>query len=189
MAQQNADTQLSVLSALTAESAGSGLTAESAGKNLAGKRTQNQAEDVTQRRCVKVVFAGHRNHCVTVAKSRQFTLAAMKTGAYISAALTHVRHRQFRSTRVDAKPPTRDICHMRLSRWILRIAPTTLFAAATLSAQGTTTGAITGTVTNQQGAGLSAAQVRVTNTTTGYTASATTRDNGYHLVHGLEVDG
>ena len=56
LAQQNADTQLSVLS---------GLTAESAGKNLAVKRTQNQAEDVTQRRCVKVVFAGHRNRCVT----------------------------------------------------------------------------------------------------------------------------
>ena len=79
LAQQNADTQLSVLS---------GLTAESAGKNLAAKRTQNQAEDVTRRRRVKVVMSGRGNCCVAVAKSRQFMLAAMKTGVYISAALT-----------------------------------------------------------------------------------------------------
>jgi hypothetical protein len=80
---------------------------------------------------------------------------------------------------------------MRLPRWILRVASPTLplLAAATLSAQGVTTGAITGTVTNQQGTGLGAAQVSIRNTTTGYTAGATTRDNGYYYVQGLEVGG
>jgi outer membrane receptor for ferrienterochelin and colicin len=80
---------------------------------------------------------------------------------------------------------------MRLPRWILRVASPTLplLVATTLSAQGTTTGAITGTVTNQAGTGLGAAQVTIRNTTTGYTASATTRDNGYYFVQGLEVGG
>src|SRR5438477_6936803 len=129
-----------------------GLTAESAGKNLAAKRTQNQAEDVTPRRRLKVVMSGRSSCCVAVAKSRQLMLAAMKTGVYINAALTTFGVGSF--ARCESMPnlPPRDICHMRLSRWILRIVPPTLFAA-TLPAQGVTTGAITGTVTNQQGAG------------------------------------
>jgi len=74
---------------------------------------------------------------------------------------------------------------------MLRVASPTLplLVAATLSAQGITTGAISGTVTNQQGAGVGDAQIQITNSTSGYTSAATTRTNGYYFVQGLEVGG
>jgi len=80
---------------------------------------------------------------------------------------------------------------MRLPHWILRVASPTLplLVAATLSAQGVTTGAISGTVANLQGAGVADAQVQITNTSSGYSTAATTRDNGYYFVQGLEVGG
>ncbi len=80
---------------------------------------------------------------------------------------------------------------MSFPRWILRVASPTLslLAAATLSAQGVTTGAISGTVTNQQGAGVGNAQVQIINVPTGYSSAATTRENGYYFIQGLEVGG
>lgn len=62
-------------------------------------------------------------------------------------------------------------------------------AATQLAAQGTTTGAITGVVTGEQGQMLEAAQVQVVNTTTGFTTGGVTRANGLFLVQGLEVGG
>jgi len=54
-------------------------------------------------------------------------------------------------------------------------------------AQGVTTGAITGTVTEAGGEPVAAAEVQVVNRQTGYTSTALTRNNGFYLVPGLEV--
>ena len=80
---------------------------------------------------------------------------------------------------------------MSRPRWLLRLALPALvvFGASALSAQGVTTGAIAGTVTNQQGAAIAEAQVQIINSATGYSAGASTRDNGYFFVQGLEVGG
>ena len=56
-------------------------------------------------------------------------------------------------------------------------------------AQGVTTGAITGTVTDASGAALAGASVTVTNRATGFTTTTLTRSNGQYLVQGLEVGG
>lgn len=80
---------------------------------------------------------------------------------------------------------------MNRSRWALRLAlpALVLFGASSLSAQGVTTGAIAGTVTSQQGAAIADAQIQIINSATGYSAGATTRENGYYFVQGLEVGG
>lgn len=61
--------------------------------------------------------------------------------------------------------------------------------AARLAAQGVTTGAISGTVTNSQGQALEGAQVQVTNRNTGARAGAITRGDGRYYVSSLEVGG
>jgi hypothetical protein len=61
--------------------------------------------------------------------------------------------------------------------------------ATSLSAQGVTTGAVAGTVTNEQGQPVEAAQVQVVNHATGYRSGTRTRSNGYYLIQGLEVGG
>jgi len=61
--------------------------------------------------------------------------------------------------------------------------------ASGVSAQGVTTGAIAGTVTDPQGQPVAGAEVRVVNRATGYTTSTVTRSNGFYLVQGLEVGG
>ncbi len=62
-------------------------------------------------------------------------------------------------------------------------------AAATsrLSAQGTTTGAITGLVSGDNGQPMQTVNVLVSNTTTGARARATTNASGRYFVSGLEV--
>jgi outer membrane receptor for ferrienterochelin and colicin len=68
----------------------------------------------------------------------------------------------------------------------------TLLAAAVVTnahAQGVTTGAIGGTVTQENGAPLMSAQVQVVNLTTGFRTGGVTRENGQFLVSGLEVGG
>jgi hypothetical protein len=69
-----------------------------------------------------------------------------------------------------------------------------LFVAAVLGsvstdafAQGVTTGAISGTVTDDTGQPVADVQVVVTNRATGYTNTALTRSNGLYFVQGLEV--
>ena len=80
---------------------------------------------------------------------------------------------------------------MNTPRWMLRLAAPALlvFGASSLQGQGVTTGAISGTVTNAQGAGVGDAQIQIVNRSTGYSSSATTRENGYYFVQGLEVGG
>jgi len=80
---------------------------------------------------------------------------------------------------------------MKMSRWIVRAAALLALpiGAASLAAQGLTTGAISGTVSNEQGQGLAGVQVQITNRSTGYSSAAMTRDNGFYYVQGLAVGG
>jgi hypothetical protein len=81
---------------------------------------------------------------------------------------------------------------MKIARWTLRgvaLLAALLGGASTLAAQGTTTGAISGTVTNEQGQPTEGVQIQIVNTTTGYRAGAVTRSNGAYFVQGLEVGG
>ena len=80
---------------------------------------------------------------------------------------------------------------MNTPRWTLRIAAllALLGTGTRISAQGVTTGAIGGTITDSQGAPVSGAQVRIVNRATGYTVGALSRANGLYLVQGLEAGG
>ncbi len=80
--------------------------------------------------------------------------------------------------------------------WIVR-APLACVAAVLFStliadpmvAQGVTTGAISGRVTDTNGQPIVLADVRIVNRSTGYATSTRTRENGLFLVQGLEVGG
>ena len=85
---------------------------------------------------------------------------------------------------------------MKSPRWVLGTATMlSLALSAALSlpsrllAQGVTTGAISGTVTDAAGKPVENAQVQITNRSTGYRSGAMTRTNGYYYVQGLEVGG
>jgi hypothetical protein len=84
---------------------------------------------------------------------------------------------------------------MSLMRFPVRIFCGTLFAAATvafpraLTAQGVTTGAISGVVTTEQGRGLESANIQVVNRATGTRYGASTRPDGRFHVQNLEVGG
>jgi hypothetical protein len=81
-------------------------------------------------------------------------------------------------------------------RWIVRscraLVVTAVFSMLGTglgSAQGVTTGAIAGKVTDPQGQAVVQAGVQITHRGTGYTTTVRTRDNGQYLVQGLEVGG
>ena len=81
---------------------------------------------------------------------------------------------------------------MRISRWSSAAAAMTALLigvrAAPLAAQGNTTGAVTGIVTDAaSGAPVDAVQIQVVNTATGLTRGAITRGDGRYTVLGLEV--
>lgn len=78
---------------------------------------------------------------------------------------------------------------VRASRAMMAAAAFSLFLAGSGHAQGVTTGAITGTVTDAQGQPVNLAEVQVVNRSTGFTTAARTRANGLYLVQGLEVGG
>ena len=61
-------------------------------------------------------------------------------------------------------------------------------ASARLLAQGITTGAISGTVTDANGAPVEGAQVQVRNPRTGASAGGLTRANGQYYIQGVEPD-
>jgi hypothetical protein len=69
------------------------------------------------------------------------------------------------------------------------VAAVAVLSPAALDAQGVTTGAITGVVTDESGAGMENAQVQIANRATGYTAGALTRVGGRYFIQGLEVGG
>ncbi len=74
-------------------------------------------------------------------------------------------------------------------RALVAAALFTMLGAGVARAQGVTTGAITGRVTDPQGQPVAEAAVQVTNRGTGFTTSVRTRSNGQYLVQGLEVGG
>jgi hypothetical protein len=81
-------------------------------------------------------------------------------------------------------------------RWIVgccrALVALAVFAAlftGALSAQGVTTGAISGKVTDAQGQPVAEAAVQVTHRGTGFTTSVRTRSNGQYLIQGLETGG
>jgi hypothetical protein len=61
-------------------------------------------------------------------------------------------------------------------------------ASARLHAQGITTGAVSGTVTDPSGAPVEGAQVQVKNGKTGVSAGGITRANGQYTIQGIEPD-
>jgi hypothetical protein len=61
--------------------------------------------------------------------------------------------------------------------------------ATALAAQGVTTGAISGTVTDEQGQGLQGVQVQVVNRVTGSRSGALTHSDGRYFVPSLETGG
>lgn len=61
--------------------------------------------------------------------------------------------------------------------------------ASFANAQGVTTGALSGAVTDASGAPVVGAQVQVVNRSTGARVNGTTRDNGFYTALGLEVGG
>ena len=82
---------------------------------------------------------------------------------------------------------------MRRHRWISVLAGIVLLPASgqltRVHAQGITTGAIGGLVTDTSGAPLAAVQIQVRNVETGFVAGSLTRENGRFLVPGLEAGG
>jgi outer membrane receptor protein involved in Fe transport len=58
---------------------------------------------------------------------------------------------------------------------------------STLMAQGVTTGAVTGVVTDESGQGVENAQIQVTNRATGFTSGGLSRVGGRYFVQGLDV--
>ena len=76
-----------------------------------------------------------------------------------------------------------------MRRAIIGAAVVLVLAAGGALAQGVTTGAITGKVTDPQGQPVAEAAVQVTNRGTGYTTTVRTRSNGQFLLQGLEVGG
>jgi outer membrane receptor protein involved in Fe transport len=81
---------------------------------------------------------------------------------------------------------------MRIQRWISVLAGLAMLPAGALSrahAQGITTGAIGGLVTDTTGAPLADVQVQVRNNATGYVLGSITRENGRYLVPSLEAGG
>jgi len=64
-----------------------------------------------------------------------------------------------------------------------------VLSAKALAAQGVTTGAIAGVVTDESGAGIEDAQLRVLNRATGVATSVLSRRDGLYDVRGLDVGG
>jgi outer membrane receptor for ferrienterochelin and colicin len=82
---------------------------------------------------------------------------------------------------------------MRRSVWILALGALatawTLLSADRLAAQGVTTAAVTGTVTDPNGAPLAGFQVTVTHNATGAVAGVVTRGDGRYYLPGLQPGG
>jgi hypothetical protein len=74
-------------------------------------------------------------------------------------------------------------------RALVAAAAFSVFCTGVSVAQGVTTGAISGRVTDPQGQPVAQAAVQVTNRGTGFTTTVRTRENGQYLVQGLEVGG
>src|SRR5688572_1758920 len=76
-------------------------------------------------------------------------------------------------------------------RWIAACAALLIAIAwnGPVYAQGVTTGAITGSVTDESGQPVVGAEIQVTHRATGFRAGTLSRTNGQYLIQGLEVGG
>ena len=77
-----------------------------------------------------------------------------------------------------------------MQRWfgaLVAVLALMLGSSATLRAQGLTTGAVGGIVTDSSGRPIEGAQVQIRNEATGFSAGALTRANGRYTVQGLAV--
>src|SRR2546423_15152188 len=74
-------------------------------------------------------------------------------------------------------------------RWIVSLSLVSTLIAGSALAQGVTTGAITGKVTDPQGQPVAEAAIQVTHRGTGFTTQTRTRSTGQYLVQGLETGG
>jgi hypothetical protein len=76
-------------------------------------------------------------------------------------------------------------------RWIAACAALLVAIAwnGAVFAQGVTTGAITGSVTDESGQPVVGAEIQVTHRATGFRAGTLSRTNGQYLIQGLEVGG
>ncbi|HTI04124.1 MAG TPA: carboxypeptidase regulatory-like domain-containing protein [Gemmatimonadales bacterium] len=75
------------------------------------------------------------------------------------------------------------------SRAVMAAAVLAMLPGGVLLAQGVTTGAIGGKVTDDKGQPVAEASVQVTNRGTGFTTQTRSRANGQYLVQGLETGG
>src|SRR5690348_7128006 len=81
---------------------------------------------------------------------------------------------------------------MRIHRWISVLAGIAMLPAGAVrhvAAQGITTGAVTGTVTDSTGKPLDAVQIRIRNKATGFVTGGLSHEDGRYFVQGLEVGG
>jgi len=82
---------------------------------------------------------------------------------------------------------------MQNHRWISLVACLAMLPATALpsraTAQGITTGAVTGTVTDSTGRPLDAVQIRVRNRSTGFVTGGLSHEDGRFFIQGLEVGG
>ncbi|MDQ6870524.1 MAG: carboxypeptidase regulatory-like domain-containing protein [Gemmatimonadota bacterium] len=69
------------------------------------------------------------------------------------------------------------------------VAAFSLSASTSGYAQGVTTGAVSGTITNDQGQAVESAQIEVLNRATGSRSGASSRSDGRYYIQGLEVGG
>jgi hypothetical protein len=77
----------------------------------------------------------------------------------------------------------------RLLRGAFAALAVSALSAVGLGAQGTTTGALAGTITNTEGAGVEGVQVTAINRSTGATTNSISREGGRYFITGLEVGG
>ena len=78
-------------------------------------------------------------------------------------------------------------CKLRIA--LLALAASGATGIAALPAQGITTAAVSGVVTDTAGQPVEAAQIQVANQATGVKSYAVTRTNGNYYVQGVEVGG
>lgn len=79
---------------------------------------------------------------------------------------------------------------MRVNRWMMSAAVAMLAVGGRSAyAQGTTTGAVTGTVVDESGRPVEDAQVAIQNLSTGFRSGQLSRATGRYFVQGLEVGG
>jgi len=74
-------------------------------------------------------------------------------------------------------------------RWLRAAALLAILPIRSMLAQGVTTGAVAGTVTDSAGSPISGVQIRIQNTQSGFTVGGLSNEAGRYLVQNLEVGG